>query len=109
MLVLNGPITLRVIGSGAHSLHPKQVAQLLDHLTGEGQVIVHHKVQWSTKNIERMMVQHMCHSLSSCVFSHKSHSMLGEVICDNEHIYYFRLLLQFLTITTDLEFSEIQM
>ena len=38
----------------------------------------------------------MCHSLSGCVLSYESHSMLGEVIHDHEHIHYLRLLLQLL-------------
>ena len=45
-----------------------------------------------------MMVQHMHHGSSSCVFSYKSHHILGEVICDHKHVHNLRLLLQlFLT------------
>ena len=57
-----------------------------------------------------MVVQHVCHGVSGCVLSYESHSMLGEVIHDNEHVHYLRLLLQLLLmITADLDLGEIQM
>ena len=70
MLPLDGSIGLRVIGTGAYPLDSKQVTQLLYHLAGKGQIIIHHKMQQSTKDVEVVVVQDTGHGMSSRIFCH---------------------------------------